>query len=305
MKIIIAFMVFATTFLILAGIWFVLTNRRRVIEKRINMIVEGEKKKHEEEELDKPFKERIITPFLEKLSQFFSRFMPKSQRDAMKYKLNLAGNPFGIKPHEFSGIQYLLGILFAVISAVVIISTGLPSSSIFIIPIVFAIIGYNIPQLYLKIKAQKRQKEIDKSLPGIVDLLAVSVESGLGFDAAISRVTSKTKGVLTEEFNVALHEIKMGKPRREALRDMVKRANTDNLANFISAVLQADGLGVSMSQMLRIQSETMRVKRRQKAEEEAMKAPIKMIFPMVFFIFPCLFIVLLGPAFINIFTELF
>lgn len=305
MKIILAFMVFLTTFLILTGIWQLFTNRQRVIKKRIKLIVEGEEKKHEEEELNKPFKERIITPFLGKLSQIFLKFMPKSQKDSIKNKLNLAGNPYGIKPHEFSGIQYLMGILFAVISIAVIVFVGITTTALFIIPIVSAIIGYSIPQVYLKVRAQKRQKEIDKNLPGIVDLLTVSVESGLGFDAALARVTSKTKGVLSEEFNIALHEIKMGKPRREALRDMVKRAKTDNLANFISAVLQADGLGVSMSQMLRIQSETMRIKRRQKAEEEAMKAPVKMIFPMVFFIFPCIFIVLLGPAFINIFTELF
>ena len=304
MKIVIVALVFITTMTIMLAIWQHYTSRRRLIEKRMDYIVNREEKKHAEE-LDKPFKERIATPFFEKTSLLLLKLMPKFQRESLRKKLSLAGNPFGLRPHEFSGLQYFLGILFASIGFAFMRVNEVNLTNMIIISVIFAIIGFKLPQVYIKIKAQKRQKDIDKSLPGVVDLLAVSVESGLGFDAALSRVIAKTKGVLSYEFNITLHEIKMGKPRREALKDMVIRTDTDNLANFISAVLQADGLGVSMSKILRIQSDRMRIKRRQRAEEEAMKAPVKMLLPMVLFIFPSIFIILLGPAFINIFTELF
>lgn len=145
---------------------------------------------------------------------------------------------------------------------------------------------------------------MSKELPDVLDLLTVSVESGLGFDAALQKVVRKTKGPLSNEFNKTLQEIKMGKARRDALRDLANRTGVEDLSTFIGAIIQADQLGVSIGNVLRIQSKQMRQIRKQRIEEKAMKAPIKMLLPMVFFIFPTLFLVLLGPAAIQLIESL-
>ena len=164
--------------------------------------------------------------------------------------------------------------------------------------------GWLIPDFGLKAKSDRRQVQIQKSLPDTLDLLCVSVEAGLGFDAAVAKVVEKSTGPLAEEFGRLLQEIRMGKPRRAALKDMAHRSQVEDLSTFITAIIQADQLGVSIGNVLNIQSQEMRRKRRQRAEEAAMKAPIKMLFPLIFFIFPALFVVLLGPALIQIMEAL-
>jgi len=304
MKFLVFFLVFITTLIFLICLWQIVTSDRRKITERLH-ILSREEKQQEADELSKPLKERILEPFLDTLSGYLSRLMPKAQRSTLKNKLSLAGNPFNLKAHEFMGIQYLTALFACLVAGLIGRIQGMDFKEIAIVAMVAALSGFKLPLLYLKIKSQKRQKQIDYDLPNIIDLLTVSVEAGLGFDAALAKVTVKARGILSDEFRKVLHEIKMGKSRREALKDLINRTGAEELSNFISAVLQADGLGVSMSHILRIQSEQMRRKRRQRAEEEAMKAPIKMLFPMVFFIFPCIFIVLLGPAVIKIFTQLF
>jgi tight adherence protein C len=168
----------------------------------------------------------------------------------------------------------------------------------------FAFLGYYLPKVYLKQRRVNRMKVLEKELPEVLDLLTVCVEAGLGFDAALSKVVEKSQSNLAKEFRRVLQEIKIGKPRREALRNMANREQVDDLSNFIGAVIQADQLGVSMANMLRLQAQVMRQKRRQKVEEEAMKAPVKMLLPLVFFIFPCIFIVVLGPALIQFLTQI-
>ncbi|MBZ4686831.1 MAG: tight adherence protein [Clostridia bacterium] len=303
MKFLLFFLVFATTLILLVCLWQIVTSNRRKITERLNLLSRDEKQE-DNDELSKPLKERVLEPFLDKLSQYLSRLMPKTQRQTLRNKLALAGNPLNLKAHEFMALQYAAAIFFSIISGVIIWLRGMETKIVLIL-ILAGFAGFKLPVVFLKIKSQKRQKQIARELPNIIDLLTVSMEAGLGFDAALAKVTVKAKGILSDEFRKVLHEIKMGKSRREALKDLVKRTEAEELSNFISAVLQADGLGVSMTQILRIQSEQMRRKRRQRAEEEAMKAPIKMLFPMVFFIFPCIFIVLLGPAIIKIFTQLF
>jgi tight adherence protein C len=154
--------------------------------------------------------------------------------------------------------------------------------------------------LWLAGRIQRRKQEVELALPDLLDLLTVSVEAGLGFEGALMKIIEKTNGLLTDEFLTVLREIKMGKARREALKDMATRLNVDMLSNFIGSIIMAEQLGISIANILRIQSVEMRQKKRQKAEETAMKAPIKMLIPMVFFIFPAIFIVLLGPAVIQI-----
>jgi tight adherence protein C len=165
-------------------------------------------------------------------------------------------------------------------------------------------LGYTLPGMWLGQQIKKRKKNITKALPDALDLLTISVEAGLGFDVALKRVTEKWDDELSREFKRALSDVQLGRSRREALRDMSDRTGVEDVQTFISAIIQADQLGVSMSKILRLQSDQMRTRRRQRAEEEAQKAPIKMLFPMVFLIFPALFVVILGPAVPKLMTGL-
>lgn len=163
-----------------------------------------------------------------------------------------------------------------------------------------SLLGLFFPNYYLKMQTRRRQEEIVRTLPDTLDLIMVSVEAGLGFDAALFRVIEKQKGVLADEFNLVLQEVKMGRPRREALKDMASKNNVEDLSNFIASLIQADQLGVSIGSVLRNQAKQIRQKRRQRAQEQAHKAPVKMMLPLVLFIFPSIFIVVLGPAVIRI-----
>ena len=164
--------------------------------------------------------------------------------------------------------------------------------------------GYTIPEFWLGGRVKKRQKAILLMIPDTLDLLTISVRAGLGFDAALAKVVEKLKGPLSDEFRRALAEVRVGKARRDALRDIVPRTEVAPLTNFIGAIIQAEQLGVSVSKVLQVQSEQLRIERRQRAEEQAAKAPIKMLFPLVGCIFPSLFIVILGPAIILIIQNL-
>lgn len=293
------FLVFLTTSLLIVTAVELLTRKKRLFKSRLEKMTE-KTREDELNELNKPLKDRILKPLMEVTSSKMGRLLPQKGIDNIEKRLIIAGSPGNLGPHEFISIQIALCVIFAVGGAFLVhlldfgyIRTGLGGA-------LFALLGYNLPKLYLKNKTQQRQKDIQRNLPDVIDLLTVSVEAGLGFDSAIAKVTTKIKGEIAREFTIVLKEIKMGKARRDALKDMVSRTQVDDLSNFIGAVVQADQLGVSMGNMLRIQSGQMRVNRRQRAEEKAMKAPIKMLFPMVFFIFPCIFIVLLGPALIKL-----
>ena len=170
--------------------------------------------------------------------------------------------------------------------------------------VVGLLLGYTLPEFWLGGRVRKRQHAILLQIPDALDLLTISVRAGLGFDAALGKVVEKLQGPLTEEFRRALAEVRVGKARREALRDIVPRTEVGPLTNFISAIIQAEQLGVSISKVLQVQSEQLRIERRQRAEEQAAKAPIKMLFPLVGCIFPSLFIVILGPAIILIILNL-
>ena len=165
-------------------------------------------------------------------------------------------------------------------------------------------LGFFVPDYWLSRRIKARQKAILLAIPDTLDLLTISVKAGLGFDAALGKVVEKTQGPLTDEFRRTLAEVRIGKARRDALREMVARTNVPALTNFISAIIQAEQLGVAIARVLEVQSEQLRIQRRQRAEEMAAKAPIKMLFPLVGCIFPSMFIVILGPAIILIVTNL-
>jgi len=251
----------------------------------------------EEIELSQPFSQRIIRPLIQGIAQFIGRFAPQRNIEEIRRKLEMAGRPYGWGPTEFLGVRGLAGILLAVLTFLLMTVTEQSAIRRFLATAVAGGLGfYLLPTLWLSSKIRNRQTEIVKALPDALDLLTISVEAGLGFDAALSKVSEKWDNELSLAFNRVIQEILMGKLRREALRDMADNMDVPDVTSFVAAIIQADQLGVSIAKVLRIQSEQMRIRRRQRAEEKAHQAPIKMLFPMVFLIFPALFIVLLGPA---------
>jgi len=253
----------------------------------------------EELELSQPFSERVVLPIITGLAEFAMRFSPAQSREALQHKLDLAGNPYEMA--RFVGIRVLAAILLGGMGIVLFfIATDLPFIQRILLPGVGAGLGYYMPVMSLGSKISKRQNEIIRSLPDALDLLTICVEAGLGFDASMSKVAEKWDNELSLAFNRAIQEMQLGKLRREVLRDMADRMDVRDMSTFVAAIIQADQLGVSIARVLRIQSDTMRMRRRQRAEELARMAPIKMLPAIAFLIFPAIFIVLLGPAVIQI-----
>jgi tight adherence protein C len=253
----------------------------------------------EEIELSQPFSERIVVPLVTALAELVMRFSPAKSRETMQHKLDLAGNPYELT--KFVGIRVLAAILLGGLGvALFFLLKGLPTMQRILMPIAGAGLGYFLPVISLGSKISKRQKEILKSLPDALDLLTICVEAGLGFDAAMARVAEKWDNELSLAFNRVIQELQLGKLRREALREMADSMEVPDVSNFVAAIIQADQLGVSIARVLRIQSDQMRMRRRQRAEELAGMAGIKMLPAIVFLIFPAIFIILLGPAVIQI-----
>ncbi len=249
----------------------------------------------EELELQRPLSERTIKPIIRALSGLVGRFYPANTVKSLQLKLKRAGMET-TSVEFFLGVKGFASIVGAVaISALVNLMTSDGTQTIFG-AVGGLILGFYAPDFFIGNKAGGRNNAILEQLPDALDLLTISVEAGLGFDAAIVKVTEKLKGPLSEEFKRAAQEQRVGKSRQEALRGIAERVDVKELQNFISAIIQADQLGVSMSKVLRIQSEQLRTERRQRAEEKAAKAPILIMLPTVGCIFPSLFIVILAPA---------
>lgn len=247
-----------------------------------------------------PLKDRILRPMLHTLGAQFSRLTSSKGRERTQKDLGAVGMSGQWDEGEWKGLQYGLAILMGLL--LFGFFSLLHASPLMRIEalVVGILIGYLFPRSWLKARTKQRQLEIEKKLPDVLDLLTVSVEAGLGFDAALLKVVEKQKGALAEEFLKVLQEIKMGRPRRDALRDLSKRNSVEDLGNVVASLVQADQLGISIGGVLRNQSIQIRQKHRQRAEEKAQKAPVKMMIPLVFFVFPSVFIVILGPAVIQI-----
>uniref|UniRef100_UPI003B75D396 type II secretion system F family protein n=1 Tax=Desulforadius tongensis TaxID=1216062 RepID=UPI003B75D396 len=253
-----------------------------------------------QQELSAPLYQRAIKPALNRLGRLMSKYIPVAREASLAKKLIEAGNPGNLAPRELMVIKYLLAGSGALALWFLAGTLGKNFAQGTMMALVGVITGWLLPDVILNSKIRQRKEEVEKKLPDVLDLLTVSVEAGLGFDGALVKVVEKSKGVLADEFVQVLQESKMGKPRREALRDMAGRIGVNDLSNFVGSVILADQLGISIGKVLRLQSKEMRQKRRQRAEEKAMKAPVKMLIPMVLFIFPAIFIILLGPAIIQI-----
>ncbi len=275
-----------------------LASRRRadVVEERLGEFGTRQAMTLEEIELADPFSERVIRPMLRTVANVFARLTPRRNIENIQHNLDLAGNPYGWSPVEFTGLRLVSAALFAAASFALTFVTRAPLRNQLLFTVVGGAFGYFVPTLWLTLRIRNRKAEILKALPDALDLLTICVEAGLGFDQAMSKVTDKWDNELSQAFARVLVEIQMGTLRREALRSMADRAEVPELTSFVAAIIQADQLGVSLARVLHIQSEQMRIRRRQRAEELAHQAPIKMMIPLVFLIFPALFVVLLGPA---------
>ena len=250
----------------------------------------------EELELQQPFYDRVIRPMIAGITRFLGKLTPAQGMEKLRQQMVLAGNPYNMGTAEFMGARVMsMAILAGVTFFLTIIMAAGPLNMLLYTG-VMALVGYLLPVYWLRSKIKSRQKNILKTLPDAIDLMTISVEAGLAFDGAMQRVADKWDNELGREFRQAISEMRVGKTKRDALHELVQRTGVPDLSTFVASIIQADQLGVSIAKVLRIQSEQMRIRRRQRAEEQAHKAPILMMIPMVFLIFPSTYIVLLGPA---------
>jgi len=301
-------LVFCTVVLTVMAVYETVFRRKQLVAERLQQIKEIEEHKEEEDELKKSFVERLLKPAYQNLGNALSNLTPREMRQNIEKKIVYAGNPWNMTFNTFVSLQLLLAAMFAALVLFVSWMAQIDGARTILLLFLAVIVGAMLPFNMVNSRAMQRQKQIQKTLPDILDLLLVSVEAGLSFDMSLKRVAEQAPGVLSKEITRALEEMRMGKTREEALRAIVRRTGVADLSSFISAVIQSEQLGSNIANTLRIQAAAMRQKRRQRAEEAAMKAPIKMLFPLIFFIFPTLFVVLLGPAFLRIwqtFTGMF
>ncbi len=254
----------------------------------------------EEVEFDLPFTARVVRPALRVAAQAFSRYTPEQVIEGTRRKLDLAGNPFDLPVIEFIGVRVALMLLLALLSALGATLSEANAATVLLAAVGGGALGNYLPVLWLDIRRRERQSEIQTGLPDALDLLTVCVEAGLGLHAAMTQVAEKWNNQLSRAFGRALQEIRLGKPRQAALHDMADRAAVQELTSFVAAVIQAEQFGAEIARVLRVQSDMMRVIRRQRAQTKANQAAIKLLFPLVFFIFPAMFIVLLGPAVLRL-----
>jgi tight adherence protein C len=256
-------------------------------------------------EMDRPFNERVVTPTLRGLARLAGRFGPDGQTARIRQRLDLAGNPPHWDPERvlaFKSLGLILGA--AVGGGAGYLLKGTPLAVILGV-VAFGVLGFFLPNMTLYQISENRRERMERELPDALDLLTISVEAGLAFDAALAQVARNTEGPLAEEFFRVLQEMQIGVGRTAALRALGERSNLPDLRQFVTAMVQADGFGIPISNVLRVQSKEMRIKRSQRAEEKAQKVPIKILFPLIFCILPSLFIVVIGPAAITVVREMF
>lgn len=254
-------------------------------------------------ELEPSFNDRVVGPLLDRFQSLGKKFAPSDAADRIRNRLELAGNPPGWSVDRVTSMKFLGFAIGLILSVIVSLLFGLGLLPMLVVVIGITLAGYMAPNMYLYQKAYERTEKIQRAVPDAIDLLTISVEAGLGFDAALSQVARNTEGPLAEEFARVLQEMQIGLGRGAAMRALADRTSVPELKSFVSSMVQADALGIPIGQVLRIQSREIRTKRRQKAEEQAQKVAIKILIPLIFCILPCLFIAVLGPAAISIFDS--
>ena len=257
-------------------------------------------------ELDKPFRERVIAPFLDRSEGLGRRLTPSGQVERIRKRLDAAGSPSNWDVDRvlaFKVLAALAGVVITVALSPILLGSGI--LAVIGTGVVLILLGFFTPDIVLYQKAYNRADRMRKELPDALDLLTISVEAGLAFDAAMAQVARQTEGPLAEEFFRVLQEMQIGMGRIEAFRAMAERTDVDDIRTFVTALVQADAFGIPIANVLRIQAKEMRLKRSQRAEEQAQKVPVKILFPLIFCILPTLFIVVIGPAGLQIYHALF
>jgi tight adherence protein C len=258
-----------------------------------------------EEELSGSALDRIVLPTAKRLGKRLVRLTPFDLNSRINEQLILAGSPAGWDPERVVALKIIGGV--AGLVGGILLAALLPIAALLKVGFVvlFTLIGYVLPGAQVSTMAAKRQRAIQKQLPDVMDLLTISVEAGLGFDAALSQVTKNVPGPLAEEIGRLLQEVQIGSSRAESFRHLGERTNVAELQSFTLSMIQADLFGVSIANVLRAQSKELRQKRRQRAEELAQKIPVKLLFPMIFLVLPALFVIILGPGAIKIYQQFF
>ena len=255
-------------------------------------------------ELDPPFADRVLEPLQKRALALGRRLTGADSAERVRRKLDLAGNPRDWSVDRVISLKVIGAVALAVVGPALALVLGAPVSILVVALLIGVTLGFFVPDLYLYQQTYERSERILRELADAIDLMTISVESGLGFDAAVQQVARNTEGPLAEEFARVLREMQLGMGRSEALRALADRTNVDDLKSFVSAMVQADSFGIPIAQVLRVQSGEMRVKRRQRAETKAQQVPVKITVPLIFFILPCLFIAVLGPAALSIMDNL-
>ena len=299
MAVIITLFSFLFVFILVIALGLLFTYRRSQVVERLTKIRSMSEEADPEDMLRLPFAERVFVPALTGMGRTLGSLAPGEFRLRMEKRILYAGTPWNLNFYSILALQVLLGGAFLVFSLLLLGLAQVESGRMLLIVILMTAIGLFLPVGVINNLGETRQKKIRRALPDMLDLLLVSVEAGLGFDMALKKVTQQMPGPLSLEIKLALDEIRMGGTRETALRGIARRTGVSELSSFISAVIQSEQLGSNIAGTLRVQSDYMRQKRKQQAEEMAMKAPIKIIFPLIFFIFPALFVVILGPAVIR------
>ncbi len=255
-------------------------------------------------ELDRPFADRVLEPLQARALALGRRLTGADSAERVRHKLDLAGNPRDWSVDRVISAKVIGAVALTVVGPAIAVVMGAPVSIIVVALLIGVALGFFVPDLYLYQKTYERSEQIQRELADAIDLMTISVESGLGFDAAVQQVARNTEGPLSEEFARVLREMQLGMGRAEALRALAERSNVGDLKSFVSAMVQADSFGIPIAQVLRVQSGEMRVKRRQRAEMKAQQVPVKITVPLIFFILPTLFVAVLGPAALSIMDNL-
>jgi tight adherence protein C len=253
-----------------------------------------------ERDLDRPFTERVLDPMTVWFTRIGRRFTPEDRIGRIRRRLDLAGNPVGWDSDRVLGLKALAALVGALLGLVVPPILGLGAVITVVLVVLCCAVGWVSPSLWLYQVGYDRSQRVRRELPDALDLLTISVESGLAFDAGLAQVARRTTGPLAQEFFRVLQEMQIGTGRVQAMRALAERTDVPELRSFVGAMIQADAFGIPIAGVLRVQAREMRVKRSQRAEELAQKVPVKILFPLIFCILPCLFLVIMGPAVISV-----
>ena len=284
----------------------VATSEKRGVSRSLSAIeaMDAVTETMRQEEFERPFAERVLGPLGDRFVDLGRKMVRADTAKKLQYRLDVAGNPPGWGVSRLIGLKVLGMFALGGISFLYLLALGQPLMRVLVLTLLLGALGYVLPNILLYNTGEKRSKEMRNSLPDAIDLLTVSVEAGLGFDSAVSRVALNTEGPLSQEFARLLQEMQLGVGRVEAMRAMSERSSVQDLKSFCLAMVQADSLGIPIGRVLRVQSAEMRVKRRQRAEEKAQQVPVRIMIPLVLFILPCLFMIVMGPAAISM-IEMF